>query len=1470
MRNHVLFAMLALVAGCKKKIAGPAPSVEGLAPAGACTEQRVTSIAIAGHGLSPLATKTLTGTPRLQLPRVTLTQALAIDGVPGTGLALDLVDPLDAASTLVRWTSETSMAFDITPARFVPGLYGIAVQNGDSQRTVFDKALLLSPPPTVAQIDPEIVAATKGAAVTITGDFFIQADELKPTALFRAPGVAPVSLAPSALGDCRALPGTAGYRACKSMTVAIPAGLFASGNYAVEVQNPAPVGCDSHGGAPGASGQIPLTVVPDPVLAPESKPSPIVPDLVETAQAANALAVSGHDFVVYDGKTPLLDLGSLALATTGTSCVPVPLETIFALRRHDLLRCTGLAATLVQGALTPAKYAVAVQNPAPADALSGQMVSFAVVPPPTLAAIVPDLVCTAEGGVGASVSGTDFLTVDAVAPTMQISGVDLPTTAADCTPIDGAVNEFAERCTTLAMMLPQALATGVLPFDIANPAPAAAVSGTIALVNVGAPNITAVEPTPICNAQGNIAITVNGTGFLVNDGALPTLEVSQGGSSHAIADVTPGGCTSIAKSGGGSAQLCTSLAVTVLKNTLPDSPTPYDVTVHNPKTGDCSGAAKGSLIVVPPPTVASVVPAKICSGGGTLTIAGSAFLDGASATLEGVGATSVTVNGAGDTAVATFPGGLATTGSSSADLALTNPTTCESTLLSAVRVVPGPALFFANPSVVYNGVDIQVTFYGTGFTPPLMSVAIRPAGSSAAPTTLQNLNYDSDHPNRVQATVKKGLAPGTYDVLLNDQTSCPALLTGGLIVVGNTALALGGVTPGFGAQGSPTAVVITADAVVGGGVQPIPQVYLTGVGGTSATPLTSTAVQGGGTLTAIVPATLASGTYDLIVVNPRNNANPGATGVGVLLSAFKVVPAATPPPVVMSVSPSAVPNQSGQTITLAGSNFRSPDVKLSCTSGGTSAPIVVPATVTSSSATSITANFDASSFQYTGCVVRATDTDNGTFDEFSALVVTNPAQKLGSFTTSAQTLTTARRALSAVSGRVTRVARYLYALGGDDGTATGVLHSVESTPVDLFGTPGAWFTQARGLGTARAFAGAVTVGRFIYVVGGTSDGATALDTVERAWLLDPSVRTDFDDLDLRVVTSNGLPGGVYYYRVSAVMDGSDSFNPGGESLPSDSFGLSLPALANGNLVQVTLSWPTLVHAASYRIFRTAKAGDAPGSEQLIGTTSSTQFIDIGFSTQAGTPLPIGSTGAWTTLPVTLSTGRQGLGVTTAVDPGNASKVYLYALAGKDATGTALDSYEVAPMTLNGDGTQTVGAFSTGLLALQNRRWQVSALSVNKTNAPNVTLATDAYVYVGSGVASDGASVVPDINAAKVTVGTGALAGVANAVAWDAVGKSSPGRAGYGAAVANNFLYFFGGAGASPSSTANQAQICDGTCSGAGGKALAPYLANSNNSTSMNAARSLMGSAIESAFIYMIGGASPSSTTPTNTIEYTIW
>lgn len=361
---------------------------------------------------------------------------------------------------------------------------------------------------------------------------------------------------------------------------------------------------------------------------------------------------------------------------------------------------------------------------------------------------------------------------------------------------------------------------------------------------------------------------------------------------------------------------------------------------------------------------------------------------------------------------------------------------------------------------------------------------------------------------------------------------------------------------------------------------------------------------------------------------------------------------------------------------------------------------------TTAQAISATLNAPATSVY---CILRVQDNDNQTFFDYSAVGVTNNSLNLTGFKAGTNLLT-ARRGLAASAGRPTQVARYVYAAGGDNGMDNKPYVSVEAAATALDGTLGSFATLSQQLPKPLGFLSLTNVGRFFYA-GGGFDGTAAVKNVYRTELLDILNAPQFSDVDVRPSPTQGLSPGLYTYRISAVLGNGDANNPNGETLASDFFPIQFPAVSMGQL-QLILYWQQVPGAQSYNIYRTVKANDAAGTEQLLATVAdngmATQsYIAIASVTAAGAvPLPLGSIGTWKAL-AQLNTARAGTGLVAAPDPVTAGTYYLYAVGGSSGTPSTVtlqSSVEFLTITLvNGGAQQNTSATSTRCSRLAGSR-----------------------------------------------------------------------------------------------------------------------------------------------------------------------
>lgn len=1007
------------------------------------------------------------------------------------------------------------------------------------------------------------------------------------------------------------------------------------------------------------------------------------------------------------------------------------------------------------------------------------------------------------------------------------------------------------------------LPTGVMTIIVTNPDGKKATNIQRTLAIVPRPTISEIKPGAICDDQSEQTVVITGTNFLFHGDKAPTVMVGD----KPWPAVDPTGCETVEGNFvETNVRLCSGISIKIPAGTYKvTTKTELEVSVTNPAPADCKTSETIKITINPPPRVDAVVPSSVCEGGSQVTVTGDFFQTGAKVTLKcpaaSVEASKVTVE-SDKKLTATFGGGA--TPGTTCDVVVTNPDMCEDRPLphKTVTVVTGPIVFYVDPPVVVNGVNMQATVFATSITKPLPADAVTLTDAAGAETKLPGKDV-TGYPNRVQVTIPSGQAAGVYDVTLRDNSACFATLPKGLTVVSEKTVTIKEVVPPFGWTGEDTAITVFRDTAAAAPAnkpfQAGARLFLNPVGATPtdlAVPLLGVSVLDGDRLTATVPKGTAVKEYDLVLVNPDGT-------VGLKTNAYKELAGATP--IITQATPSSVVSGTNDTVVITGRNFETGSTyTMRCVdpAGGTAATTTITKVAAGATATSQTLTVNTTAPAGSVCVLRITNADGSYFD-YSALGVTNSSFNL-SAPKASTALNVARRALVGASGSATTAQRFVYAIGGDNGTPAGALDSYEFAPVDLFGTVSAWSVSPVTLGTKRTLAGTTTVGRYIYLVGG-NDGTGPVATAERALILSPLETPEVTDLDLKLDATKGLEPGLYQYRVSATFDAADTDNPGGESLASEVFSLKVPTFA-GKKVVVTLVYRAPVDSLGapvagvngYKIYRTAKDG-AAGSETLLATVSGAAtltFEDDGSKTPtADKPLPLGSTGKWATLPA-MATKRQGVGVAAGFEPGSTSVMYVYAIMGRSALTADVGTYEFLKVNIAANGRQTAeAAWTAGTVTNPLPRDEFGLWTVTRAQSTLVT-AGDTWLYAGSGKIGAG-TLSGQVDAAKVQAG-GQLG------AWTTTLKSfGSDHAGYGVCAANSRLYVFGGQGASPTKGAKA------------GIMISPVPTLDSNSwnnegLTMTHGRYLMGSAVQSAFIFLLGGQTDVPEAASKSTETVIW
>lgn len=795
---------------------------------------------------------------------------------------------------------------------------------------------------------------------------------------------------------------------------------------------------------------------------------------------------------------------------------------------------------------------------------------------------------------------------------------------------------------------------------------------------------------------------------------------------------------------------------------------------------------------------------------------------------------------------------------------------------------PKSLVFAVQPNVLSTDMTAKLTIF---FTPPSKdakpptAVNVRINGSKDE-IALTDIAPVAGHPNQVQATVTAGkLAEGTYDIVLGDGGA----LESGLVEVAQPDIHVVQVNPPFGSPAADTAISVTTS---GYQLTDTPTVYVSQNG--VATQLRAVSFESATSLSAIVPAkALAAGDYDIVVTDPLDSSGGH---VGRLAGGFHLIDS---PPRMVTVTPQTVEAATTTKLVVAGSGFAAPTAWLQTCSAPPgvavpATPFALPAPTNVTPTTlevTIAGNTMASGV---ACVLRIVDgapADPGApcpaggtclpYADFSAIASVVNSGNLGIWADTAPNVAamqTTRRALGAVSGRPSNEARFLYAIGGDGGTAPTAFSAVESTQLDPVGNMLGWTAQRNSMTTPRTELATVRVGQFIYAIGG-SDGNAALSSVERARILDPLDVPGLPDLDL-VPAKAGLAAGTWVYKVTGVRGPAYASDPGGETLPSDPLTVTLPALHGDNpLIKVALTWPQMKDVVSYNVYRTPGPGQAASQVELIGNvpagaSPAVTFEDTGAQAMTTTPLPIGALGKWHATS-SLSMARVGAGAVAAPGPSDATSetFYLYVAGGADnamfGAGSLQDSYEWAQITINkADGSQTVSPFTRPAASIGGGRAFLSAYTASST-IKNAIPAGTTYVYFGTGQSDETANakviamVVGSVTTASTSGDLGTLASVAAA---------NVSGAGYQAIT--GFLFTFGGyVSTTTIANTNAAALCpSNSCA----SATAPALTNWNNGGGGTpiVPRALLASVIEEPFIYILGGTT--ATGPTASTERTVW
>jgi len=532
----------------------------------------------------------------------------------------------------------------------------------------------------------------------------------------------------------------------------------------------------------------------------------------------------------------------------------------------------------------------------------------------------------------------------------------------------------------------------------------------------------------------------------------------------------------------------------------------------------------------------------------------------------------------------------------------------------ACEIVITVTSFF--PSAGWREADIDFTITGLGFA---SGVTVLFTNSDDANTTFTPTGVAVAD----QATIT-GVIPadparplGLYDVTVTNPDGSNDTLAKAYLVSANPPPQVDDVVPPFAWQGNPADGVLSdrAIAVQGSNFLSTPGVrWVLESDPGRVFEARQVAFTDSQTLTAIIPvesARMPAGLYRVQVSNPDGQ---GAEWSG----RFEVT--ATPPPQITYISPMRLPGNEFNTGTTAlgvyGRNFQAGAlVSLLLPGGGEQALATDDQNAASGELLASPGGQNAGNGSYP---VKVTNPD-GQWDVFYLFSVTSSADgKLqdseGWVIFPESSMQQGRWKLGVDYGFDIFGSGYIYAVGGLDDTGNE-LDTVEYTQVSVFGEPGVWqqseqlFGRQRRpntLNQPRAGLSVARIGPYLYAVGGTANGITALRTTEMAEIL--GIDT-MPYLNAHPVPGAGgsLPRGSWYYQVAAV-------GPWGESLPSQE------AIARDTGGSLTIHWAPVDGATSYVVYRTPAAdGRSQTERRLAVEVPGTSFTDDG--TGPYTPAP---------------------------------------------------------------------------------------------------------------------------------------------------------------------------------------------------------------------------------------------------------
>jgi hypothetical protein len=461
---------------------------------------------------------------------------------------------------------------------------------------------------------------------------------------------------------------------------------------------------------------------------------------------------------------------------------------------------------------------------------------------------------------------------------------------------------------------------------------------------------------------------------------------------------------------------------------------------------------------------------------------------------------------------------------------------------------------------------------------------------------------------------------------------------------------------------------------------------------------------------------------------------------------------------------------------------------------------------------------------YNGYMYIFGGVDNGT-SAFSSVLyapINSSTGALGSWTTSSNAMATAACKIGWAQYN-----GYLYATGGNTGTvgSGGCANSsatqsnaVQYAPILANGDVGAWSTSSNTFTNVRQAPGSVAYNGFLYVVGGTLNGATIYRDVQYAPILANG------DIGTWVTSASQIPGTNYRFGIDAYN--GYIYQSGGAGTSQSTATSFAPIKANGDVGSwvTTAAMATGRYAqgfAAYNGYIYNYAGFNPTGAVALNDTFYSK-ID-----SAGVP------GSYTTSANTFTSTRRGM-------KSIAYNGYLYVMGGDAGAGPVATVYK---STLASDGT--LGAFT-------------STTSMPASLTYFAATAYQGYMYVLGGCTSAYASCTTGTNNVATVYSSPINASNGTLGTWVTQTSFTTSRYGLATATYNGYIYVLGGVNASTFQNDIQyhAIAASGTISGAW----------STSAQTISTARAYFGATTHGGRLYLAGGCSAGAITCTSVLS----